>query len=107
MSGIADATTIDLVAQDAAGEYMVVMVEDRPWGANRVQQLQLRDKINLYADFINSGDLAREYPETAGKPVRIHLDCVEEPTADIATVIEYVTGQLRELGIGFTVNVRD
>jgi len=107
MSGIADATTIDLVAQDAAGEYMVVMVEDRPWGTDRVQQLQLRDKINLYADFINNGDLVREYPETAGKPVRIHLDCVEEPTGDIVKVVEYATGQLRELGIGFTVNVRD
>ncbi|MGH3878767.1 MAG: DUF6572 domain-containing protein [Actinophytocola sp.] len=106
MSGIADATTIDLVAQDAAGEYMVVMVEDRPWDAGPVQQLQLRDKINLYADFINSGDLVREYPETAGKPVRIHLDCVEEPTGDIATVVEYAAGQLRELGIDFTVNVR-
>lgn len=34
MAGIADTDTIDVVAQDAEGQYVIAMVEDRPWGTD-------------------------------------------------------------------------
>ena len=107
MAGVSDTTTIDVVAQDAAGEYMVLMVEERPWDADPAQELQLRDKINLYADFILGGGLAQHYPETLGQPVRVQLDCVQEPVGAIAAVVQLATEQLQERGVGFTVNVQD
>jgi hypothetical protein len=107
MPGLSDSTTVDVVAADAAGEVMVVMVEDRPWNRGRAGERELRDKINLYAAFISGGDLVRRFPNAAGRPVRIHLDCVEEPSGAIAAVIAYASVQLRKRGIGFTVNVRD
>lgn len=107
MAGISDTNTIDLVAEDAAGDVLVVMVEDRPWGADPDQEVQLREKVNLYADFIGNGSLVRQFPEAAGKQVSVRLDCVEEPAGQIATLIKYTALQLEQLGIGFVLNVRE
>lgn len=106
MAGIQDPSTIDVVAQDADRQYMIVMVEDRPWGADPHQPAQLREKINTYTGFILDGGLARRYPETVGQPVRIQLDCVQQPTGDIAAIVEHARAQLDKLGIGFRINVR-
>ena len=106
MAGIADPSTIDVVAQDADGHYLVVMVEDRPWGADAAQPVQLRDKINAYTGFILDGELSRHYPETAGQPVCIQLDCVQHPSGAIATILDHARAQLDELGIGLRINVR-
>lgn len=106
MPGLSDSTTVDIVAEDEDGEVMVVMVEDRPWNGGPAQELELREKINLYTDFISGGELVRRFPNAAGRSVRIHLDCVEEPSGTIATIVEYAQLQLEILGIDFTVSVR-
>lgn len=106
MAGIADTSTIDVVVQDGDGHYLLVMVEDRPWGADPAQPVQLRDKINAYTGFVVDGELSRHYPETIDQSVYIQLDCVQHPSADIATILDHARGQLGKLGIGFRVNVR-
>jgi hypothetical protein len=55
MTGIAGTNTIDLVARDADGTYLLVMIEDRPWGADGAQEGQLREKINAYAAYVLNG----------------------------------------------------
>lgn len=106
MSGLHDADTIDVVAQDADGHYALIMVEERPWDADPAQSLQLRDKVNAYAGYILDGSLARAYPETADQPVRIQLDCVQEPSGEILTIIEHTREQLERFSIGWRLNVR-
>jgi uncharacterized protein DUF6572 len=106
MAGVADTETIDLVAQDAAGQVLVVMVETRRWGADSAQPAQLRAKLNAYAGFITDGSLLRRYPETAGRTVLIQLDCPEPPAGEFAVVIDHATGKLSQLGVGFRVNIR-
>ncbi len=106
MAGIVDVDTIDIVAQDASGQFMMVMVETRPWEADRDQSAQLRAKINTYAGYILDGGLAREYPETAGQPVNIQLECSQAPNGEIAVIIEHAAAKLVQLGIGFRINVR-
>lgn len=51
------------------------------------------------------GELARQYPETTGQPVRIQLDCVEPPRDEIAQITEHTAKQLDQINIGFRVNV--
>lgn len=106
MTGIEDTNVVDVVAQDADGEYMIVMVETRPWDSDPNQLEQLKAKINAYAGFILDGRLTHTYPETAGKPVRIQLDCVADPTAEVIAVIDRATIELAMRDIGFNVNVR-
>jgi hypothetical protein len=106
MPGIEDANVVDVVAQDADGEYMVVMVETRPWGDDPNQLEQLKAKINSYAQFILDGSLISAYPETADKAVRVQLDCVTHPTTEVTAVVDRAAAELAKHGVGFTVNVR-
>lgn len=107
MAGIADTNVIDLVAQDADGAYMLVMVEDRPWGADPDQTAQLREKFNTYANYILDGSLAEHFPQTAGEPILIRLDACQPPPEEIAALIEYTTEALDRLGVGLSLNVVD
>lgn len=104
MSGIADTNSIDLIAQDHDGTYLLIMVEDRPWGAEPDQTDQLQAKINTYAGYILDGSMARHFPETMGNLVRIRLDCAEAPTGHSGHVVAHAATQLAHFNIGFVVN---
>jgi len=106
MPGIADTNTIDLVAQEANGTVLLVMVEERHWGSDPEQASQLQAKINLYFGFVVDGNLARQYPETVGGRVRIRLDCVERPTRHFAHILTHAASQLAARAIDFQVNPR-
>lgn len=107
MAGVADTNTIDLVAQDADGAYVLVMVEERPWGAADEQSAELRDKINTYAGYVLDGSLAKQYPETVGEPVKIRLDCLTEAPGHFAHIASHASDQLAAHGIGFHVSPRN
>jgi hypothetical protein len=106
MAGIADPNTVDVVAQSPDGTYLVVMIEDRPWGTDPDQPNQLRKKINAYAGYILDGSLAQVDPAIAGKRIDIQLDCVNEPAEDIVGILERARDELQKLDIGFRLNVR-
>jgi hypothetical protein len=108
MSGLQDPETVDVVAHDPhSQEYLLVMVEDRPWGHEPGQAQQLRAKINAYVGFVVDGRLQRHYPETAGERVRLQLDCYSTPSREILTIIDHANAKLGELSMRLTVNVRD
>jgi len=105
MAGVEQANVVDVVGQDASGRYLVIMVESRTWGADNAQASQLKEKINAYVGFIMDGSLARSYPETAGQPVDIQLNCVEAPSGQFAAIVEHTAAWLLRFGIGFRVHV--
>lgn len=105
MAGLAESNTVDLVAQDDGGDFLVIMVETRPWGSDARQPLQLREKINAYAAFILDGGLVRHYPDAARRPVSIQLDCWSPPAPEISSILTAAAAKLKTLGIGFRVNV--
>lgn len=105
MGGLAETNVVDVVAQDASGRILLIMVESRTWGAEEAQATQLKEKINAYAGFIMDGSLARTYPETASHPVDIQLNCRETPSGEFAAILAHAAAQLQPLGIGLRVNV--
>jgi hypothetical protein len=107
MSGVADTEVIDLLAQDADGRYLAVMIEERPWGSDPEQRQQLRDKFNSYATFIADGQYAAQVPAAAGHPVTIQLRAGSMPTGEFADLIEFTGQQLARFGIALEVMVVD
>lgn len=107
MQGVAQPNVVDVVGQDASGRYLLIMIESRPWGTDAAQASQLKGKINAYTGFIVDGSLARQYPETAGQPVDIQLNCCEAPSGEFATILHHAAQQLQQHGIGFRVNVTE
>lgn len=105
MAGVADTNVVDVVGQDAAGRYLLIMVEERAWGSDAAQASQLKEKIDTYAGFILDGTLSRRYSETAGQPVDIQVNCWEVPSGEFAAILDHATRQLQRFGIGLRVNV--
>jgi len=78
--GVHNPHVVDLVTDDpATGEVVLVMLEERPWGASEQQLRELEAKFNAYLEYVLGGHMAKQYPDYAGMPVRFQLDCVENP----------------------------
>lgn len=106
MDGLHEPNVIDLVTEDpVTGEYAVIMVEERPWTDSHEQLTQLREKINNYAMFVVDEGLTRAYPQSAGHPIRIQLDCDDPPSPGAQELIDLATERLLEYRIKFVVNV--
>jgi hypothetical protein len=104
--GVENPRVIDLVTYDPkSGEYVLIMTEGRQWDGSADRVLQLQEKINNYLSFALDGQMAKEYPESVGKPIRLQLDCLAEPDADSARFIGLVREKLRPEGIRLVVNL--
>ncbi len=81
--GVHNPRVVDLVTtDDATGEVVLVMLEGRPWGSDVEQIRQLEAKFNAYLEYVLGGHMGKQYPDYAEKPVRIQLDCAENPRAE-------------------------
>jgi len=59
----------------------VLLSEDRSGKQRRHGILQLQTKLNNYLSYALDGQLAKDYPDLSGKPVRIELHTDAEPDA--------------------------
>ncbi|MGH0031562.1 MAG: DUF6572 domain-containing protein [Myxococcota bacterium] len=78
--GVHNPRVVDLITvDDATDEVVLVMLEERPWDTDAEQLRQLEAKFNAYLEYVLGGHMTKQYPDYADKPVRIQLDCVENP----------------------------
>jgi hypothetical protein len=86
-------------------EYALIIVEVRPW-ANTARELGLlRQKLDNYAAYIETGLFVQQYPEAAGNAVRIQIDCVDAPTGAAADMIAESSRRLAMHNIRTVVNL--
>jgi len=78
--GVENPRVVDLITEDdATGEIVLVMLEQRPWGSQPDQLRQVEAKFNSYLEYVLGGHLAAQYPQYAEKSVRFQLDCAGNP----------------------------
>ena len=78
--GVHNPRVIDLITPDeSSGEVVLVMLEERPWQSDPEQLRQLEAKFNAYLEYALGGHLVKQYPEYADRPVRVQLECAENP----------------------------
>lgn len=78
--GVHNPRVVDLIRLDAeSDEVVLLMLEERSWGTAPEQFSQLEAKFNSYLSYVLDGHLASDYPEYAGKRVRLELECVDTP----------------------------
>lgn len=94
---------IDFVALDAGQDVAIlVMVEDREWGDAGALLPDLQEKLNTYFAYVTEGQLAADYPDAGGKPVRMELRTMYPPGERELEFLRIVTeAHLRPAGIGF------
>jgi hypothetical protein len=105
-SGVRNPNVVDLVTHDPkTDEYILIMVEDRPWSDSPEQLDQLLAKINTYVHFVEDGGLNQNFPLAQDKAVRIQLDCNSPPKGGPAKLIAQTQQLLLQRGITFAINV--
>jgi len=78
---VQDTNKIDIVAHDPKTDtVMLVMVEVRDWGDKGVLLPDLQSKFGSYLTYALDGQLTRDYPAHAGKPIRFELRTQHAPT---------------------------
>jgi uncharacterized protein DUF6572 len=79
---VEDADVVDLIGI-AADEHVVLTIsDDLEWDERGEHLLVLQDKLNMYLAFVESGELEEQYPEAAGRHVRIEVCCKHPPTGE-------------------------
>lgn len=96
-------SVIDFVAHDSdENAVLLVMVETREWGGVGELLPDLQRKLNTYFRYATAGQLAADYPQMAGKPVRIELRATTAPGERELEFLRIVTAHHMEpAGISF------
>ncbi|MEA3188249.1 MAG: hypothetical protein QOD99_2079 [Chthoniobacter sp.] len=97
---------IDAIALDEkTGEVALIMIEPREWDGSERRLYALQEKGNAYLSFALDGEMAEEYPQFRGRPLRLQLECAHPPDALTATMITAMREQMAFQGIGFEVRI--
>jgi hypothetical protein len=105
-AGIHNPSVIDLVTLNhKAGDVRLIMVQTDSWDGSARETAELEEKAQTYASFALDGQLVRTYPEAAGRPVTIQLDCPSQPEGHTAAVIAELKERLQKSGIKFELNI--
>ncbi|GAA2441768.1 hypothetical protein GCM10010191_67540 [Actinomadura vinacea] len=104
---VEDPDSIDqITASEDGSSYTLVMVETRSFSGSEEQNDQILDKINLYLEVIQTGQLLEQFPDMRGKEVKVRLVCMDEP--DDPPLVELLTsgaGLFAKHGVDFAVEV--
>src|SRR5687767_9547614 len=94
---------VDLVSVDPlSGIIFLSMVEERDWGSEGKLLPNLEAKLNTYLEYIEGGQLGKDYPDLVGKPVMFRLHYMHEPSVREREFIRIVVNQhLRPRGIAW------
>jgi len=92
--------TIDIISTNPDGEVVLTISDHHSWLESWHLQL-LEDKINAYLQFIESGQILEDYPNSIEKKLVIEITMKYEPTTE-ATLFLYKAKQVIEIaGINF------
>jgi hypothetical protein len=106
MAGVDEPAVIDVVTQKPSGTFELIMVETRPWTDPLPERVrEILAKAETYLTFAFEGEMAKLYPDSAGAPLSIRLDCVEEPGEEARAAIAEVAAAIERQGVQFVFDV--
>ncbi len=98
---IEDKGVIDFIGVDKESGLIGLLISDHlQWNADK--NALLKDKINAYLDYIESGELESTYPDVAGRGVYIELVHHHEPNENGKRVLSMVKEICEQCGVTFS-----
>jgi hypothetical protein len=101
--GVLFTSGIDMLAVklDPPAAVLVVTV-DQPWTGSHAQFMSLAQKIRNYTQFVLSGQMEQDYPDTVGLPWRVEIvTLVGDPDPVTAELLPQLVDHVRECGGGW------
>ena len=100
-SNIIDALGID----EPTGRVLLVIRHEAPWEGSPEQLYLLQEKLNVYLSFALDGEMAEAYPDFAGRPLSLRIDCSAAPDARTLHMLGHVRRQLEFQDIQLEVRI--
>ena len=100
-TGVIDIGAINTVTRQVE----LHIVDEHDWSDCLAHCEWLRGRMNLYIAYVCGGQMARQEPAYAGRPVKFILDSRLEPPQDAIRVLQRMKKHLLKLGIGFGVTL--
>jgi hypothetical protein len=98
---VEDKNSIDLISIDDNDNVVLTISDHLEWDDENEHLLILQDKINLYLDSIESGDLIKNYPKSRGKKKVIRIIALHQPNKDGLIFLQRVKNLLESYNYGF------
>lgn len=105
---VSDKDKIDSIGTDSGfGNVILTINDDLSW-RNEYEHLNiLQDKINSYLEFIDNGELYKNYPNAEGKRIEILINFENGITPKCQAYLNRVRNRLVILGINVVYNIED
>lgn len=98
---IEDTTIVDFIGTDKENGAVGLLISDHlEWNSDKYPLL--KDKINGYLDYIESGHLAAAYPDAATRSIYIELVYLEPPDEHGTRVLERIKEIAADSNVLFT-----
>jgi uncharacterized protein DUF6572 len=93
---------VDAIGVETGSGTVVLTISDHlQWDESNEHLLTLQNKINRYLAFIESGELLKKYPNAEGRPVRIDVVCMYEPTPIGRAFLSRAESTIISAGVSF------
>lgn len=97
---------VDVVAESVEGTIDLVIVQDQQWTGSDAQLASLRAKVQTYVSFAVDGLLEEQYPEAAGRPWSIVINCLSgQPDERTQMTLDVLASRLPQYGGSLLVRV--
>ena len=105
---VSDKDKIDSIGTDSGFGNIILTIDDDLSWRNEYDHLNiLQDKINSYLEFIDSGELYKNYPDAEGKRIEILINFKNGITPKCQAYLNRVRNKLIILGINVVYNIED
>ncbi|KFF16541.1 DUF6572 domain-containing protein [Flavobacterium hydatis] len=98
---IEDKNLIDLISVDKQGILVLTISDHLKWDDKNEHLLLLQEKINIYLDFIENGQLDESYPDKADKKIMIQIVFKYQPNKTAEDFLEKAGETVKGIGYGF------
>lgn len=75
-------TVVDFISIDSVGNVVLTVADDLVWDQDNEHLLVLQNKLNVYLEFIESGNLYQQYPDAKNRNIVINIVSKYEPNDD-------------------------
>ena len=98
---IEQTNTVDFVSiDDATGDALLTIADHLPWDKDEeAHLLLLQDKLNSYLRFIESSEITKRFPQTAGRALKIVVVGKYRLSPRAAIVFEKAKATIQEAGV--------
>lgn len=101
--GIQQTQVIDIVAvDDETGEVFLTIIDSLEWSDTSTEHLVLlQEKLNTYLSFVEGGQILRDFPAAAGRPIRFDIAFQYPPLGEGILFLAKAKEIVEEAGFSF------